>query len=273
MPKSKRTHSTSKQRVKPTRTKPKTKSNKSQLIDRIQECVSSYTSIYIFQYMNMRNHSFKELRDQYREQCKFFLGKTSIMQLALGRTADTEMEDNVHLLTQHLIGNRGLLFTNESQATIQSIFDTYEVQHYARSGTVATSTVTLPSGAIDRDLYPRASHFSMEGQLRKLGLPTALKNGVITLTNDVSICKEGDVLTADQCKLLELFDIKQAIFKIRLLYVYQNGDVKQLNESQDEQSASHQHPHAQSQSHVDKNGVIDALDQYSDDDDDIVIET
>jgi hypothetical protein len=44
--------------------------------------------------------------------------------------------------------------------------------------------------------------FSLEPQLRKLGLPTQLKNGVVELLQDTIICKKGDTLSPEQCKLL-----------------------------------------------------------------------
>jgi hypothetical protein len=42
----------------------------------------------------------------------------------------------------------------------------------------------------------------MEPQLRKLGLHTSLKKGIVTLDTDFLVCKKGDKLTADQARLL-----------------------------------------------------------------------
>lgn len=42
----------------------------------------------------------------------------------------------------------------------------------------------------------------MEPKLRKLGLPVKLVRGVVTLTKDYTICKEGDILDPSQAKLL-----------------------------------------------------------------------
>ena len=45
----------------------------------------------------------------------------------------------------------------------------------------------------------------MEPQLRKLGLHTSLRKGIVTLDTDYVICKKGDKLTADQARLLVKF--------------------------------------------------------------------
>ena len=56
----------------------------------------------------------------------------------------------------------------------------------------------------------------MEPQLRKLGLHTSLKKGIVTLDVDYTICKKGDKLTPDQARLLKLFEIMQATFKVNV---------------------------------------------------------
>ena len=50
----------------------------------IKECVSSYSSVYVFEVENMRNVKFKELRDEWGGS-RFFLGKNRVMQRAMGR--------------------------------------------------------------------------------------------------------------------------------------------------------------------------------------------
>jgi mRNA turnover protein 4 len=42
----------------------------------------------------------------------------------------------------------------------------------------------------------------MEPQLRKLGLHTSLKRGVVTLDLDYEVCKKGAKLTPEQAQLL-----------------------------------------------------------------------
>lgn len=53
-----------------------------------------------------------------------------------------------------------------------------------------------------------------------LSVPTLLKNGVITLSNEYTVCKEGDMLDSNQTRLLKLFGIAVANFEIKLLGHY-----------------------------------------------------
>ena len=41
---------------------------------------------------------------------------------------------------------------------------------------------------------------------------------------DTVVCEEGAVLTPEQCKILELFDQMQAVFKIKVLAMYHDGE-------------------------------------------------
>merc|ERR1711879_662418 len=57
----------------------------------------------------------------------------------------------------------------------------------------------------------------MEYQLRTLGMPVKLDHGKIFCEKDHVVCRKGDVLTPEQCKLLKLFEQRQAVFSIEVL--------------------------------------------------------
>lgn len=67
---------------------------------------------------------------------------------------------------------------------------------YARAGNVAPETVELPAGPL-----PVENH-TIEAYLRQLGMPTALKNGMVTLLSDYTVCKEGQPITPEQARIL-----------------------------------------------------------------------
>lgn len=75
-------------------------------------------------------------------------------------------------------------------------FESYCELDYARSGMEALQTVTLEPGPLNE-----FSH-SMEPQLRKLGLPTSLVKGVITLNQEHKVCAKGSILTPEQAQIL-----------------------------------------------------------------------
>lgn len=72
----------------------------------------------------------------------------------------------------------------------------FEETDYARSGFVVNETVVLPEGPM-----PDFPH-SIEPHLRQLGMPTALKKGIVTLLQEYQVCKNGQTLTPEQAKIL-----------------------------------------------------------------------
>jgi mRNA turnover protein 4 len=60
--------------------------------------------------------------------------------------------------------------------------------------------VTIHAGPLEQFQH------TMEPQLRKLGLHTSLKKGVIHLDTDFDVCKKGDKLNPEQARLLVNFE-------------------------------------------------------------------
>lgn len=144
------------------------------------------------------------------------------MAKALGSTPEDEYQLNTHLLSRHLQGNVGLLFTNREPAAIKEYFSTFSKTDFARAGTAATREFTVPAGVVMSMGGEIAAEddvtmaHSLEPELRKLNMPTSLVKGKITLQNPYTVCQEGDVLDSRQTRLLKLFGVATADFTIQL---------------------------------------------------------
>lgn len=133
-------------------------------------------------------------------------------------------ELNVHLdsfSSQRLSGSVGLLFTDSPPAEVADWFDTHERKDYARTGNLATESITLPEGPImARSDPPETLAGPLEPQLRKLGMPTELKRGVPTLRQEFVVCKEGKRIDTNSAQILKHLLIQQASFRIVPLAYY-----------------------------------------------------
>ena len=142
------------------------------LVDKLRGSVDDYARCFVFTVENMRNNHLKELRDSWSHS-KFFLGKNRVMSLALGKSEEEEYAENLHQVSKLLRNQCGLLFTNEENDKVIAFFDKHSAPDYARCGSKATETVRLEPGPLEQ--FPH----SIEPQLRALGMPTALKKGVV----------------------------------------------------------------------------------------------
>ncbi|KAK6740159.1 hypothetical protein RB195_008560 [Necator americanus] len=193
-----------------TKVKKKTRETKEALIKEVRASVDKYKRLFVFNIEDMRSTHFIQVRQRFKANSRFFFGKNNVMAIALGKDESSEYAPQLHLVSRELQGQCGLMFTLLSKDRVASILKELNFEDHARAGHVARETITVPEGPL-----PQFA-FSMEPQLRKLGLPTKLEKGAIELYQDYEICKEGEPITAEQAKILKLFDYKLAEFKINI---------------------------------------------------------
>ncbi|XP_016920509.1 mRNA turnover protein 4 homolog [Apis cerana] len=208
MPKSKRD-----KKISLTKTSKKGLALKQQIVEDVRNCVEKYARIFLLSVHNMRNNKLKDLRSEWKDS-RFFFGKNKVIALALGKSSENEVAENLHKLSLALRGQCGLLFTNRSKKEVLKWMREYEEIDYARSGFITQETITLPEGPI-----PDFSH-SIEPHLRQLGMPTALQKGVVTLIKEYTVCKIGQALTPEQARILKLLGKPLATFKLIPLGVF-----------------------------------------------------
>jgi len=186
---------------------------KQDLVEKIRNCVNDYARIFVFSVDNMRNNHLKDIREKWNKS-KFYLGKNRVMSLALGRTPEEEIFGNLHKVSGLLRTQCGLLFTNETKEGVLDFFENHTQPDFARSGAKAEDTLILTQGPLEQ------FSFSMEPQLRALGMPTALKKGVIHLISDYTVCTEGQTLSTEQARILKLLGHQSAKFKLNMIAVW-----------------------------------------------------
>lgn len=166
----------------------------------------------------MRNTHLKTVRKLWKDSARIFFGRATVMAKALGTTPEEEHRPGLHKLSQHIKGQVGLLFTNSEPQEVIGWFDDFRQPDFARTGNIASRTVTLPVGPVMRvhSNPPEPFLHNEDPQLRKLGLTTTMKKGVPTLETLHTICEKGKPLTSEQAQLLKLIGEKMVVFRIML---------------------------------------------------------
>ena len=90
-----------------------------------------------------------------------------------------------------------------------------------------SETFVIPQGPVklfdDEAMAP-----SMEPTLRQLGVHSKLTKGVVENRKEHVVCKEGDILTSEQARLLKMFNQFFSTFRFDLHCVYSNGEVEYM---------------------------------------------
>lgn len=208
-----------------TRTAKKGRDNKAKLLDQIREHALPSNHIYLFQVRNMRNQLFKDLRTTL-PQGRFFIGKNRVMATALGRDEASELLPGLSHLTNRLRGDLGLLFVPLPPTQIQTLINSHQAQEFARTGTRATFTVIIeadPEGLRNVETGELLSA-TVEPQLCQAGMPTKLRGGNILLNaSSFTVCRKGEPISANAARILKVFGIKMATFRVCLVAHYHDG--------------------------------------------------
>ncbi|KAJ6724125.1 RIBOSOME ASSEMBLY FACTOR MRT4 [Salix viminalis] len=150
------------------------------------------------------------------------------MQVSLGRSDADEIRPGLHKVSKLLHGDSGLFLTNLSREEVERLFNEYEENDFARTGTMATEMVELKEGPLEQFTH------EMEPFLRKQGLPVRLNKGVIELVSDFVVCEEGKPLSPESARILRLLGTKMATFRLHLICRWSPEDFELYREGLDE---------------------------------------
>uniref|UniRef100_A0A6A7G8K6 Ribosome assembly factor mrt4 n=1 Tax=Hirondellea gigas TaxID=1518452 RepID=A0A6A7G8K6_9CRUS len=200
----------------------RTKQQKGEIIQSIRDCVDMHTSCYVISFSNRRNVSFQPVRDHWRSS-RFFCGKNKLMQIALGRSKENEHRENLQLISENLVHDNVLFVTSCGAEEVLKYFEELSTPDFARTGSAATEDFDLKEGVLE------GMEFSMEPRLKALSLPVRLNNRKIELLGNISVCKVGQTLTAEQSSILKLFNRKTSVFSGKVLCYWENGKFTDLS--------------------------------------------
>lgn len=220
----------------------KTQKNRKELVRRlaanVQEAADGYSYIWVFDVENMRTNFLKQVRSEF-DDSRIMMGKTKVMMIGLGQTAEKECVPGVSALAPYVKGEVGLLFTNREPSEVEEYFESSLNLDFARSGTTAPQEVRIPPGVVhtmygvdggEEDPLPLA----IEPTLRKLGVPTRVVKARVVLEEHPEgsmdteegylVCREGDTLDSRQTSILKILGVRMSEFKIGLIAVYDKNE-------------------------------------------------
>ncbi|RKP27183.1 ribosomal protein L10-domain-containing protein [Syncephalis pseudoplumigaleata] len=208
-----------------TQTTRKGREEKESLIEKVRECADKYSTVFVFSVATVRNQNMKEIRKTLADS-RFLFGSNKVLIKALGDSPESAYKENFEKISSRLVGEVGLLFTNESLEDVTTYLKDFSRPDYARSGNKAEQTVTVPAGVLMRgdDPFPG----NMDVQLRALGMPLKRDGGKLVIDQPYTICKEGDTLTPNQAHLLKLFWQQTAEFRVNPLGYWKDNEMHSL---------------------------------------------
>jgi len=190
--------------------------SKNEKIKLIRDAIPTYKRFFTFSTDNTRNQVIKQLRLDWANDSRFFFTKRSLIRLAFGRDENSENLKNLAQFGARIQQEIGLLMTNKTEKELRQQIDTYNEYDFARAGMKSISTVVVKMGQLTQFAHSQEPYMRTE-----LELPVKLDRGIVHLLQDYTICKFGDILTAQQCRILKYFEVKLAEFRMNLDAMYE----------------------------------------------------
>jgi large subunit ribosomal protein LP0 len=191
---------------------------------RVQSYLGKYKSCFLVHYDHVGSKQIAEIRMALRgakgkeDRGVMLCGKNTMIRKAFSIFLENNPGNDYANLLPKIYGNIALIFTNEDLGDIATIIRENKKEAPARAGTFAPSTVVIPAGPTGAD--PGATAF-----FQALQIPTKIQKGQIEITNDVTLVKQGDKVTASHAALLQRLGIKPFFYGLIIHWVYDNGSV------------------------------------------------
>ena len=197
---------------------------KSAYFTRVQGYLGSYKSCFLVHYDHVGSKQIAEIRIALRgekgksDKGVMLCGKNTMIRKAFNLFLESNPGNDYANLIPKIYGNVALIFTNEDLNTIATVIRENKKEAPARQGTFAPTTVVIPAGPTGAD--PGATAF-----FQALQIPTKIQKGQIEITNDVTLVKVGEKVTASHAALLQRLNIKPFFYGLIIQWVYDCGSV------------------------------------------------
>jgi len=153
---------------------------------------------------------------------KLSMARKKLLYLALSHSK----KKNLDQLSARIKGMPALLFTKENPFALNALIVKNKSEAPAKAGQTAPKEIVIKAGPTSFAPGPIIS------ELAAVGIKTKVNAGKLEIIQDVTVAKEGDVISAKLAETLKRLDIKPMEIGLNLVAVWEEGlvfDSKQLH--------------------------------------------
>jgi large subunit ribosomal protein LP0 len=168
---------------------------------------------------NVGSKQMQTIRMSLRGKAVVLMGKNTMIRTALRKRIEETEDEGLTNLLGNIRGNIGFIFCEEGQmGFVQEVLDNNKLPALAKAGVVAPADVHIPSGP--SGLEPSQTSF-----FQAMNIPTKIVKGMIEVTTDVHLIKEGEKVSLSAQALLGKLGQKPFEYGMKVFQVYQDGNI------------------------------------------------
>ena len=196
--------------------------NKKKLVQSLVNDIKSYSIVGVVNMESLPAQQLQNMRAMLKNNdVKIIMARKKLLKLALINSG----KENIAQLSEKVRGMPALLFTNENPFSLYATIQKNKSDAPAKAGQILSKDVLVKAGPTTFVPGPIIS------ELASVGIKTKVDNGKLTIVSDVTVAKEGDVVSAKLAENLKRLDIKPMEIGLNLVSVWEDGlvfDAKQL---------------------------------------------
>lgn len=184
--------------------------------DRLIAAFKKYSRVMFASADNVGSSQMQSIRKELRGKAEIIMGKNTMMRRALRQIIGEYPK--LEKMMPYLVGNVGLVFTDEDPADVREIINNNRVGAPAKSGSIAPVDVIVPAGPTGME--PNQTSF-----FQALNIASKISRGQIEIISDVHLISFGDKVNASQAALLKRLNINPFSYGLDVQTVYDDGTI------------------------------------------------
>jgi large subunit ribosomal protein L10 len=187
---------------------------KSKEVAEIKQLLKKHDVIALASLHKVRAAQLQAIRKKLRDRAYLRTIKNTLIKRAIKGVPE---KPNIEKLEDHLVGSTIFLFTDVNPFKLTLLLDRSKVTTTAKAGDIAAFDVVVPAGNTGQPPGPIIS------QLGAVGLKTRIESGSVWISQDTTVAKEGETISARLAPVLSKLGIKPVETGLSLRAVYEEG--------------------------------------------------
>jgi len=184
----------------------------------LENLLQTYTKMFIVEADNVTSNQMHQVRIALRGRGELFVGKNTMVRYVIREVAAKTNDKPLNALADQLVGNVGIVFTNEDLRSLRHVILANRKEAPARVGAIAQRTVIVPAGPTG--LEPTQTSF-----FQALQIPTKINKGAVEIMSDVVILTEGHKCGASQVALLNKLNIRPFSYGLVIRKIFEDKTI------------------------------------------------
>jgi len=191
---------------------------------RMNELLTQYRRLIFCNVDNVQSQQMHNIRRSLRGKAEVLMGKNTQMRKVMRTRAESESATATDKAILEkivddgsLVGNLGIIFTNEEFQVVTDVITKNRIQAPARIGAVSPMDVVIPAG--NTGLEPGATSF-----FQALQINTKIVKGAVEIVTEKKVLSVGDKVDSSTAALLQKLNIKPFFYGLTVKFIFDNCD-------------------------------------------------